>query len=210
MKISRVAQSCFFLESEAGKIIAIDPYKILEGHERADVVLITHPHPDHYDSKSLARIKKDDTKIVCPASCKQIITAWNASGLAVGESLELAGIMIKAVPAYNKKKLFHSRGKKYIGYVFTVDGKSVYHAGDTDFIDEMKEIQSPDVAFLPIGGLFTMNAAGAIETIKAIKPAMVVPMHELKQDLAAFAAKVQLEVPNIKVCILKAGESTTA
>lgn len=202
-------QSCFIIESESGKIIVIDPNGIPEGLEKADIVIITHPHPDHYDTKSLARIKKDDTTIVCPASCKKIISTWNAKGLSIGETFEKDGIIVKAVSAYNKKKPFHSRGKNYAGYILSIDDKSLYHAGDTDFIEEMKSIQSPDVAFLPIGGFFTMNADDAIKAIKVIKPVTVIPMHELKQDLAEFATKVQSEASDIKVCILKVGESTT-
>ncbi|HME52675.1 MAG TPA: MBL fold metallo-hydrolase [Candidatus Lokiarchaeia archaeon] len=209
MKITRIKQSCFIIESESGTIIIIDPYQIPEGTVKADIVLTTHDHPDHYDAGSLARIKKDETIVVCPASCKKIIKKWNARGLAVGETLDAAGITIKAVPAYNKKKPFHSRGKHYLGYIMSIDEKSLYHAGDTDFIEEMKDIHSPDVAFIPIGGFFTMSAGDAIEAIKVIKPVTLIPMHEIKQDLAAFAAEVQSEVPDVKVCALQAGESMT-
>jgi len=206
LKITRIAQSCFEIEQD-GKSLYIDPYKIPEGKDKADIILITHPHLDHADGKSIERILRDGTAIICPASCKKIVASRRARGILPGEKLLLEGFTIAAVPAYNKTKFFHPRKKNWVGYIISAGGKSIYHAGDTDSIPEMASVGNPDVAMLPIGGTFTMGLDGSMDAIKSIMPALVIPMHEIKQNLSTFASMVQkLQLP-VKVAILRPGES---
>jgi L-ascorbate metabolism protein UlaG (beta-lactamase superfamily) len=99
--------------------------------------------------------------------------------VAPGDAFEVLGWSVDAVPAYNtaeERLEFHPRSNGWVGYVFTIDGVRYYHAGDTDPIPEMETI-SCDVAFLPIGGYYTMDANEAPEAVELIDPQLVVPMH---------------------------------
>ena len=93
-----------------------------------------------------------------------------------GDSIELEDIRIEAVPAYNVDKNFHPKEKGWLGFVVELEGVRVYHAGDTDFIPEMKDFQV-DIALLPVSGIYVMTAAEAVEAARAIKPKIAIPMH---------------------------------
>ena len=80
------------------------------------------------------------------------------------------------IPAYNIGKEFHPQSAGGVGFIFTVNDMRIYHAGDTDFIPEMKDVRA-DVALLPIGGKYTMNAEEAAQAANTIKPQVTVPMH---------------------------------
>ena len=156
------------------KIIYIDPYQIAGG-ETADIILITHDHYDHLSMDDIEKIMGEKTVVVAPASAGDAIKG-NLKKVNPGDTLTIEGVEIQAVPAYNIGKEFHPRDKNYVGYVFKIGGVSYYHAGDTDYIPEMKDIHV-DVAFLPVGGTYTMNAEEAAKAAEDIKPKVAVPMH---------------------------------
>lgn len=205
MIIKRYVQSCFSIKFE-DLIIYFDPYKIPENADKADLIFITHGHPDHYDKKAIQNIIKDNTKIICPASCKKIIKAWNATEVSPNETISLKGLDITMVPMYNTKFLvktfFHPKRKNYTGYLIGDGTIKIYHAGDTNLIPEMSNLGTVDIAFLPIGGFFTMNLVEAIEATALINPRFVIPMHELKQNLENFKIYIQEKLPNTKPIIL--------
>lgn len=145
-------------------VIYLDPYNISFG-EKADLILITHDHFDHKDEKSIQVLSKDKTEILI-----------GGENIKEGEEREIKEIKIKAVPAYNLTKPFHPRAKG-VGFVLEIDGKKIYHTGDTDKIPEMAELGEIDLALLPIGGTYTMNEEEAAEAVKIIKPKKVIPMH---------------------------------
>ncbi|WP_202319579.1 MBL fold metallo-hydrolase [Archaeoglobus neptunius] len=153
-------------------VVYIDPYEIPEGLEKADVILVTHDHFDHLDIRSIRRISKDDTVVVHPAGC--IIEGFRSCGVNMQETTEVKGVKIRAVPAYNIDKPFHKGNS--VGYIINIDGVSIYHAGDTDRIPEMKEIEV-DIALLPVGGTYTMNLEEAIEATRDIGAKHYIPMH---------------------------------
>lgn len=167
-----LGQSGFKVRSGPGQVLYIDPWKLPKRTETADLILISHPHFDHFNPKAIQIIQQKDTIIVTPGSMAQ----GGMMGLAPGKSVQSGPFKVTGVPAYNLKKKFHAKEQQWLGYLVEVDGIKLYHAGDTDFIPEMRDLQ-PDMALLPIGGLFGMNVKAALQAAEVIKPQVVVPMH---------------------------------
>lgn len=176
--------------------------------EKADVIILTHHHKDHCKSVTVNRLKNADTLVVAPKRCiKELGNAIHV--VAPGEELTFGDITIKAVDAYNTEqgsstRKVHHKGNG-VGYLITLEGKTVYHAGDTDVIPEMGELGAVEVALLPIGGTFTMDIQEAVDAAIAIQPKVVIPMHYLKADPQEFKEKVEAR-SGIKVVALRIGE----
>ncbi len=156
------------------KRIYIDPYALKEDSKPADLILITHEHYDHCDINSIKKIRKPCTHIIGPESITQKIP--ESGILRAGDAVRIEDINIKAVPSNNIRKPFHPIGQG-IGYVLEVEGKKIYHAGDTDLLPEMDKLKDIDIALLPVGGTYTMDADEAVEAVKRIKPYIAVPIH---------------------------------
>lgn len=158
------------------KTIYIDPFQI-SGREKADLVLVTHEHYDHCSPQDIDRIYGDKTKIVCNSATAKKLGGKSKIVVEAGESVEVDGIKIRAVPAYNTNKPFHPRGAG-IGFLVELGEKTLYHAGDTDFIPEMKSLSGKvDIAMLPVSGTYVMNAREAAKAAETIKPGIAIPMH---------------------------------
>ncbi|MFO7889381.1 MAG: MBL fold metallo-hydrolase [bacterium] len=155
-------------------VIYIDPYKISDT-DKADIILITHDHYDHLSLQDIKKIQKEETVIVIPSVAIEGVSG-NVKEISPGDSITVKGINITAVPAYNIKKKFHPKKKNYVGYIVTINNISYYHSGDTDRIPEMKDL-NVDVAFLPVGGTYTMDAKQAAKATEDIKPKVAVPLH---------------------------------
>jgi L-ascorbate metabolism protein UlaG (beta-lactamase superfamily) len=159
---------------EAGdKTIYIDPWKVKKGE--ADLILITHSHFDHLSLDDVRRIQKKDTVIITTKDSASKLKG-DIRTVKPGDNVEIDDIQIQAVPAYNIGKNYHPKTNGWVGFVITLDGKKIYHAGDTDAIPEMKKI-SVDTALLPIGGTYTMTAEEAAQIANEFGPKLVVPMH---------------------------------
>ena len=196
-------------------VIYIDPFVLTPGCEKADLILVTHEHFDHCDKEKIKQLIKEDTVIVAPVSCNLKLNDLGVEIKAVSnfKKLEVKGVVIESVPAYNLNKfrspgvVFHPKGEGN-GYVFEVNGTRVYHASDTDFIPEMKNLKNIDVALLPIGGTFTMDESEAAEAVKAFEPRYVIPMHygTLKETVAdAPGFKSLVESLNLKTRVILLG-----
>jgi L-ascorbate metabolism protein UlaG (beta-lactamase superfamily) len=191
-----------------GKNIYIDPYEG-EYSEKADLLLVTHSHLDHCDAKSIKMVRKPDTVVIAPADCAQKIGV-NVKMLKVGQETTVGNIKVKAVEAYNNKRFkslgnpFHPKGLG-VGYLITAEGKTIYHAGDTDFIPEMRQLGHVDVALLPSGGTYTMDDADAADAAVAINPEAAIPMHRWDTNPEEFKRKVEAN-SKIKVVLLGKGE----
>ncbi len=157
------------------KIIYIDPFEIKE-KEKATVVMITHAHYDHFSPGDIKRISDEKTWVVGTKEVVEKIDLKNKLLVSPGTELKVEGIKIKAVPAYNLNKPFHPKSNLWVGYLFEINGVTFYHAGDTDFIPEMKDI-SADVAFLPVSGTYVMNPEEAVAAARKIMPKIAIPMH---------------------------------
>jgi L-ascorbate metabolism protein UlaG (beta-lactamase superfamily) len=157
------------------KTIYIDPYRIRAGALKADIILATHDHFDHNSLEDIAKLKKETTVIVAPADAAKK-HAGNVRSVEPGQTLTVEGITVETVPAYNTGKDFHPRKNKWVGYILTVGGVRIYHAGDTDYIPEMDALKA-DIAMLPVGGTYTMTAEQAARAVDSFKPKVAVPMH---------------------------------
>lgn len=185
-----------------GTTIYIDPYR-LKGGPPADVILITHEHADHASPADVEKIRKPDTVIVTtPAAASKL--SGEIKTVKPGDELMVKGVAVRAVPAYNLNKFrspgvpFHPKEAGNVGYVITVDGVRIYHAGDTDPIPEMEGL-APDVALLPVSGTYVMTVDEAVEAAKSIRPKVAVPMHVGEgigtlDDAAGFKAKASVPV----------------
>ena len=161
------------------KVIYIDPYNI-PPDEKADIILITHSHSDHCSVEDIKGIVREGTIIIIPPDCQSKLSGIQCVDVHLvkpGKKIGALGTIIEAAPAYNLNKNFHEKANEWVGYIINIEGKRIYHAGDTDFIPEMKELKNIDVAMLPVGGKYTMDASEAAKAANAIKPKVAVPMH---------------------------------
>jgi L-ascorbate metabolism protein UlaG (beta-lactamase superfamily) len=192
-----------------GKVVYVDLEKYDGALEKANLILVTHSHGDHCNPSKISEVRKEDTVVIAPKDCVSKI-GGNVKTLEPGEEAKVDGIRVRAVQAYNVKR-FRSPGTPYhpmglgVGYLITVEGKTVYHAGDTDFIPEMQQLGHVDLALLPSGDTYTMDCAEAAEAARAIRPRAVVPMHRKSMDPEEFRKKVEADSP-IKVLLLREGE----
>lgn len=176
-KIELICQSA--LKINSGKIIYFDPFKIDNEYNDADIIFITHSHYDHFSLEDILKIKKDTTKIIVTSDleekCKElgfkdIITVKPNNNYIIDN------ISFSTVPAYNIGKDFHKKEYNWVGYVINIDNNILFIAGDTDNIPEIRNINC-DIAFVPVGGTYTMNYIEAVSLIKEMKPKLAIPIH---------------------------------
>ncbi|HOL06291.1 MAG TPA: MBL fold metallo-hydrolase [Syntrophorhabdaceae bacterium] len=157
------------------KTIYIDPFKI-KSKDTADIVLITHGHHDHCSPEDIGKITGPKTLIITPQSCAEKISG-NIKVVKREDNLDINGITIEVVPAYNVNKQYHPRSADGVGYIFDIKGIKIYHAGDTDRIPEMKGFRKINIALLPVSGKYVMTAEEAVLAALDIKPDIAIPMH---------------------------------
>ncbi|MGA9364774.1 MAG: MBL fold metallo-hydrolase [Bacteroidota bacterium] len=169
-------QAAFRIEDGQMQIY-IDPWRLPNGKlPKADVIFITHAHFDHLSQDDINQITKEGTIIVAPKGVAAELKG-SVKTVAPNQSFEVGGIKVMTVPAYNLKKTFHPKANNWVGYILTLSsGETIYHAGDTDFIPEMKSLKV-DLAMLPCGGTYTMDAKEAAEAANTFKPKIAIPMH---------------------------------
>jgi L-ascorbate metabolism protein UlaG (beta-lactamase superfamily) len=162
---------------KGSKTVYVDPFK-LSTKDPADIILITHSHFDHLSPEDIQKIASETTAVVCSKDCVGQVKPLVGTTIGIDpfEKAELGEVLIESVPAYNIDKEYHPRANNWNGYVFTLDGVRYYHPGDTDKIPEMADVRA-DVAFLPVGGTYTMNCDEAAEAVNLINPTYAVPMH---------------------------------
>ena len=190
------------------KIIYFDPFRINENYHDADIIFITHDHYDHYSEEDIDKVEKTGTGIVAPEDLlakllKKGFQKENIITVKPNESYTVKNIKFTTIPAYNINKQFHPKENKWVGYLIEIGGSTYYIAGDTDITEENQKIKC-DVAFVPVGGTYTMNYKEAAELINIIQPKVAVPIHYgsivgTEQDAANFSKLVS---PEIKVEIL--------
>lgn len=199
-----------FRLSRGAVVVYFDPWEVAGEPHDADLILISHPHFDHLDPASVARVAKPETAIVTVADCAGKLGEAQVPGtvqvVRPGDSVELKGVRIEAVPAYNLNKEFHKKEAGWAGYIVEVEGARFYHAGDTDRIPEMGAIRA-EVALLPVSGTYVMTAEEAAGAAKEIGARVTVPMHYgAVVGTAADAQRFQKLCGGLIVEILEKGE----
>lgn len=199
-------QSAIRIQSKEGMAIYLDPFSLTdaEAAHDADYVLITHAHYDHFSPEDIARVAGDHTELAAPASMGAEVArvageigATAVHLLQAGGRLELPGVTVEAVPAYNvepERLEMHPQANGWLGYVLTVDGVRYYAAGDTDQNPDNEHVAC-DVALVPIGGTYTCDPHQAATFVNALRPKTVVPIHYgsivgVQENFDEFAAEV--------------------
>lgn len=155
-------------------VIYFDPYEI-KSRTPADIIFISHEHFDHCSPADVGKIQKGDTVIVTDVASATKLQG-NVKAMKAGDRFTVKGVEVEAVPAYNVNKQFHPKDAGMLGFIVSIGGVRVYHAGDTDFIPEMNDIET-DIALLPVSGTYVMTVDEAIQAARAINPEVAVPMH---------------------------------
>ena len=163
------------------KAIYIDPFKIDKDYNDADIVFITHDHFDHYSEEDIDKVINENTTIIIPEELltKILRKGINKNAVITVESNKeymVQGIKFKTIPAYNTNKTFHPKENGWVGYIITLDDIRYYIAGDTDITEENRKVKC-DVAFVPVGGTYTMDFKEAAQLINEIQPKIAVPIH---------------------------------
>ena len=190
------------------KVIYIDPFKIEKNYNDADIVFITHDHYDHYSEEDIDKVINENTIIIIPEELltKLLRKGINKNAIITVEpnvKYMVQGIKFETIPAYNTNKSFHPKENDWVGYIITLNDIRYYVAGDTDITEENRKVKC-DVAFVPVGGTYTIDFKEAAQLINEIQPKIAVPIHYgsvigTEQDASDF---IKLLHPNIKGMIL--------
>ena len=206
-EITWIGHASFRL-SDGNSVLYIDPWKLPDSPHDADVVFVSHPHFDHCSTDDIAKVAKENTLVL--TAVDTLVDLPEENMLVPGDEMAVGEVVIKTVAAYNPAKEFHPRDNHWLGAIFTLGGRRVYYAGDTDLIDEMDDLQGIDVALLPIGGKYTMNAAEAAEACERIGCAAAVPYHWGNVIGTDADAKSFADSAPCTVHVLQPGQSVTA
>jgi L-ascorbate metabolism protein UlaG (beta-lactamase superfamily) len=182
VKITWLGHDGFRIQN--GQIVYVDPYQI-EGGPKADLVLISHEHSDHCNLDDLKKITAPTTTIIAHAQSENELSKLKVKEIKImkpGDKLKQGDVEVEAVPAYNLNKfrepgkVFHPKEDGKLGFIITVKGVRIYHAGDTDHIPEMKNIRA-DIALVPVSGTYVMTVQEAAQAVESINPKVAIPMH---------------------------------
>ena len=177
--IEVLCHSCIKMNKE--KVIYIDPFKIDKNYNDADIIFVTHDHYDHYSEEDIDKIQKEDTVIVAP---EELLTKLLRKGfrqdyittVEPNKEYMVEGIKFETIPAYNTNKQFHPKENGWVGYIIEIKGVRYYIAGDTDITEENRNVKC-DVAFVPVGGTYTMDFKESANLINDIQPKIAIPIH---------------------------------
>lgn len=166
---------------DTDKVIYFDPWKLPPHSKKADIILITHEHFDHYSLEDIRLISSKETTIVTSKEVGRQLQKEKAiykevKSLSPGDKVEVEGIKIDALKSYNTNKTFHTKESQKLGFIINVEGVKIYHSGDTDFISEMEGYLC-DIALLPVSGTYVMTADEAARAALLISPKVAIPMH---------------------------------
>ena len=201
-KIQVFTQNSIRIE-DSGRVIYIDPFRMTEEPHDATFVLITHDHYDHFSPEDIAKVATKDTVMVVPEAmagkAEQVSDLVGCiTTVRPGICCEIDGLELETVPAYNLLKPFHPRSAGWVGYILVLPEERIYIAGDTDVTKEAKAVRC-DIALVPAGGTYTMDAKQAADLVNQIRPKVAIPVHYgsvvgKASDGEIFAANVKVPV----------------
>ncbi len=179
-KIQVFIQNSIRIE-DSGRVIYIDPFRMTEEPHDATFVLITHEHYDHFSPEDIAKVATKDTVLVVPekmeSKAEQVSDLVSCiTTVRPGVCCEIDGLEMEMVPSYNVLKPFHPKSAGWVGYILVLGDERIYIAGDTDVTKEAKAVQC-DIALVPAGGTYTMDAKQAADLVNQIKPKVAIPVH---------------------------------
>ena len=180
-------------------MVYVDPRKVTGTPRDATVVLVTHSHSDHYSPSDIAKVVKPGTRFLGPAD---VVKSYGSGQILLpGQTIDVDGLPVTGVAAYNLTTSNHPKANNWLGFIVQLGGKRIYCAGDTDLTPEMKALTDIDVAFLPAGGTYTFDAAGAAEATKYLQPLLAIPYHwgEIVGTLADAQRFAKAAACNVKV-----------
>lgn len=185
------------------KVIYIDPFHLKQKYNDADIILITHSHYDHFSEEDIEKVMKTSSKIYVTRDLleKTKELGFEENNIVLvnpDETYYEDSIEIKTIKAYNINKKFHPKENNWVGYILKIEGIVYYVAGDTDITEENQNVKC-DIAFVPVGGTYTMTAEEAASLINRIKPKIAIPIHYgeivgTKQDAKNFINKLDKEI----------------
>lgn len=185
------------------KIIYIDPWKIPEG-EKANIILISHPHYDHFSLEDIEKITTPETNILIPPDCQSKLrdVTGKITLIEPNRKYSVQGILIETTPAYNLNKKFHPKENDWMGFIITLNHQRLYYAGDTDNIPEIQNLQL-DLALIPISGTYVMTPKEAAALVNKLKPKLAIPYHYgdiigSEADAEKFKNLSSIPVPTLK------------
>jgi len=189
-----------------GRRIYLDPvgdFADYASQPKADLILITHHHSDHFDPQAAAALSKSDTRIVCDRTTAELILSQGGTCTAVrpGERFEPFDFLtVETAAAYNTTEghlQFHPREREDVGYLLEYDGLRIYIAGDSENTPEMKGQKAVDVAMLPVNQPYTMTVGQAVDAVKAIRPRIFYPIHYGQVEERTDLDRLQRELEGV-------------
>ncbi|MCE5229193.1 MBL fold metallo-hydrolase [bacterium] len=160
-----------------GITIYIDPWKLKSKEPKADLVLVSHSHYDHFSAPDIEKISGNTTRVIGAADLQGKVRG-NFEPARPGQTFTIGEVTVRTVPAYNTNKKFHPRENGWLGFLIDIGGETIYYSGDSDATPEMGQLGKVDVALLPVGGTYTMTADEAAKAVnEKIKPKTVIPYH---------------------------------
>ena len=192
-----------------GKEIMIDPVTRLGGRTidyttmpKADYILVTHEHGDHFDKEALTLLSGQQTQLVMNQRCAEMYGTGEAiSPMVNGQCTMFNDLKVEAVPAYNTTEghlQFHPKGRDN-GYILTLDGLRIYIAGDTEDIPEMADIKDIDIAFLPCNQPYTMTPEQLVKAARMVKPKVLFPYHYGQTDVSGLPALLKDDGIDVRI-----------
>lgn len=195
------------IKIQGSKIIYFDPFKIKEALHDANYIFCTHSHYDHFSPEDITKILKENTKLIVTkdteSRAEELVKKENIVTVEPDKQYKIDGISVKTTYAYNEDKNFHPKTNQWVGYIVDIDGTKYYIAGDTDNIKEIQDVNC-DIAFIPVGGTYTMDYKEAAELANNINTKIIIPTHygEIvgdKKDGEKFAELVKNKEVKVQI-----------
>jgi L-ascorbate metabolism protein UlaG (beta-lactamase superfamily) len=198
-KIKWYGHASFKISGE--KVIYIDPWKI-QDEEKADIILISHSHYDHFSLEDIKKITTRETEILMTPDCQSKLrdVPERVTLIYPMKKYNVKNILIETTPSYNINKKFHPKENDWVGFIISNSKKRIFYTGDTDNIPEIKNIKA-DIALIPISGTYVMDYKEAADLVNTMKPKIAIPYHYgdivgTEQDALKFKklAKIPVEI----------------